>query len=177
MEQTDRRRRRGSQSFSKYVFDDVNASAPVMCGLRMPCEEPRKSTIEIFQCKNTIRKQVHRNAQKHLCADRSEANHQKLPCSKGFMDTVAMLQGDDPRVSVLGCSPRVQGVDNSMRRSEVQHDRDFEPWEMPLLQWPGQEAITREVTQDVITERRVRRPLCRPPAAEIRSMAADVDTG
>jgi hypothetical protein len=143
----------------------------------MPCEEPRKSTIEIVQWKSTIRKQVHRRAQKHLCADWSEASHHKIPSSEGLMDMMAMLQSDDPCVSVLGCSLRVRWVDDSMRRSEVQHNRDFKRWEVPLMQWPGQEALTREVTKDVITEARFGRPLCSPPATEIRSMAADFDTG
>jgi hypothetical protein len=89
---------------------------------------------------------------------------------------MAMLRSDDPRVSVLGCSLRVR-VDDSMRRSEVQHDRDFKRWQVPLMQWPGQEALTREVTKDVITEARVGRALCSPPATEIRSMIGDFDTG
>jgi len=63
-----------------------------------------------------------------------------------------------------------------MRCSEVQHDRDFKRWEVPLMQWFGQQALTCEVTKDVITEARFGRPLCNPPAAEVRSMAADFDT-
>jgi hypothetical protein len=91
----------------------------------MAREEPRKSTIDILKCKSTIRKQVHRRPQKHLCADWSEANHHKVPSSEGLMDLMAMLQRDDPCVSVLGCALRVRWVDDSMRSSEVQHDRDF----------------------------------------------------
>ena len=175
MEQTGRRGRRARQSFRDYVFYDVKPSGPVVCGLRMPCEEPRKSTIEIFQCRSTIRKQVHRRAQKHLCADWSEANHHKIPSSEGLTDMMAMLQGDDPCVSVLGRSRRVRWVDDSMGRGEVQHDRDFKPWEAPLMQGTGQEALTREVTKDVIAEARFGRPPCSTPATEIRSMAADFD--
>ena len=140
VEQTRRRGRRGRQSFSDYVFYDVKPGRPVVCGLRMACEEPRKSTIEILQCQNTIRKQVHRRAQKHLRADWSQANHHKIPSSEGLMDMMAMLQSDDPCVSVLGCSLPVRWVNDGMRRSEVQHDRDFKPWEVPLMQWLGQEA-------------------------------------
>ena len=177
MEQTRRRGWRGRQSFSDYLFYDVKPSGPVAFGLHMPCEEPRKSTIEILQCKSTIRKPVHRSAQKHLCADWSTANHDEIPNSEGLMDIMAMLQSDDPCVSVLGCSLQVRWVDDSMRRSEVQHDRDFKRREMPLMQWLGQEALAREVTKDVITEARFGRALCSPPATEIRSMAADIDTG
>ncbi len=43
------------------------------------------------------------------------------------------------------------------------------------MQRPGQEALTREVTKDVIAEERFGRPLCRPPATEIRSVTGDVD--
>ncbi len=177
MEQIRRRGRRGRQSFSDYAFYDVKPSGPVVCCLRMPSEEPRKSTIEILQCKSTIRKQVHRRAQEHLCADWSETNHHKVPSSEGLLDMMAMLQRDDPCVSVLGCPLRVRWVDDSMRRSEVQHDRDFKRWEVPLMQGPGQEALTRKVTKDVITEARLGRPLCSPPATEIRTMAADFDAG
>jgi hypothetical protein len=88
-------------------------------------EEPRKSTIDILQCKSTIRKQVHRRSQKHLSADWSEANHHKVPNPEGLTDLMAMLQSDDPCVSVLGCALRVRRVDDSMRSSEVQKDRDF----------------------------------------------------
>ena len=88
-----------------------------------------------------------------------------------------MLQSDDPCVSVLGCALRVRWVDDSMRSSEVQHDRDFTEWEMPLMQRTGQEALTREVTKDVIAEARFGRPLCSPPATEIRSVTGDFDTG
>src|SRR5215471_3594069 len=124
-EQTHRRGRRGRQSCSDHVFDDVKPSCPVVCGLRMALEEPRKSTIEILQCKCTIRKQVHWRPQKHLCADWSEANHHKVPSSEGLTDLMAMLQSDDPCVSELGCALRVRWVDDSMRGGEVQHDRDF----------------------------------------------------
>jgi len=143
----------------------------------MPYEQPRESTIEVLHWKSTIRKHVHRHAQKHLCADWSEANHHKIPDSEGLTDMMAMLQSDDPRVPVLGCSLRVRWVDDSMWRSEVQHDRDFKPWKVPLMQCPGQEALTREVTKDVIAEARCGRPLCSPPAAQIRSMAAGLNTG
>src|SRR6266849_1204062 len=104
MEQTRLRERRGRQSCSDYVFDDVKPSCPVVCGLRMGREESRKSTIDILQCKSTIRKQVHRRSQEHLCADWSEANHHKVPNSKGLTDLMAMLQSIDPCVSVLGCA-------------------------------------------------------------------------
>src|SRR5580765_4543449 len=56
MEQTRRRGRRERQSFSDDVFYDVKLSGPVVCGLRMPGEEPRKSTIDILQCESAIRK-------------------------------------------------------------------------------------------------------------------------
>jgi len=177
VEQTRRRGRRSRQSFSDYVFYDVKLTGPVVCGLSLRCEEPRKSTIDILQRKNAIRKQVHRRAQKHLCADWSEPNHHKISRSEARTDMMAMLQRDDPRFSVLGCSLRVRWVDDSMGSSEVQHDRDFKCWEMPLVQWPGQEALSREVTMDVITEARRGRPLCSPPATEIRSVAADLDPG
>jgi len=45
------------------------------------------------------------------------------------------------------------------------------------MQRPGQEALTREVTKDVIVEARFGMPLCSPPATEIRSVAGDFDTG
>ena len=45
------------------------------------------------------------------------------------------------------------------------------------MQQPGQEALTREVTKDVITEARFGRPLCSPPATEIRLVTGDFDTG
>ena len=125
MEQPRRRGRCGGQSRSDYVFDDVETSGPVACRLRMGYEEPRKSTIDILQCNSTIRKQVHRRPQKHLCADWGEANHHKVPISEGLTDLMAMLQSDDPCVSVLGCAVRIRWVDDSMRGSEVQHDRDF----------------------------------------------------
>ena len=176
MEQTGWRRWRGRQSFSDDVFYDVKPSGPVMCGLRMPCEEPRKSNIDILQRENTIRKQVHRHSQKHLCADWSEANHHKVPSSEGLADLMTMLQRDDPCVSVLASTLRVRWIDDSMRRGEVQDERDFKRWEVPLMQWPGQEALTREVTKDVITEARSGRPPCSPPATEITSMGADFDT-
>ncbi|MGB6882622.1 MAG: hypothetical protein WA621_07435 [Candidatus Acidiferrum sp.] len=89
---------------------------------------------------------------------------------------MAMLQRDDPCVFVLGYALRIRWVDDSMRSGEVQHDRDFTQWEVPLLQQPGQEALTREVTMDVIAESRFGRTLCSPPATEIRSMGADFDT-
>jgi hypothetical protein len=44
------------------------------------------------------------------------------------------------------------------------------------MQRSGQEALTREVTEDVIAEARFGRPLCSPPATEIRSVTGDVDT-
>ena len=44
------------------------------------------------------------------------------------------------------------------------------------MQRPGQEALTREVTKDVIAEARFGRPLCSPPATEIRSVTGDFDT-
>src|SRR5262249_51107552 len=125
MEQSRRRGRRGRQSCSYYVFDDVKPSCPVVCGLGMAREEPRKSTIDILQGKSTIRKQVHGRPQKHLCADWSEANHHKVPSSEGLTDLLAMLESRDPCFSVLGCALRVRWVDDSMRSSEVQHDCDF----------------------------------------------------
>jgi hypothetical protein len=64
MNGADRRRgRRGRQSCSDDVFDDVKPSCPVVCGLNMVREEPRKST-DILQCESTIRKQVHGRPQK-----------------------------------------------------------------------------------------------------------------
>jgi hypothetical protein len=44
----------------------------------------------------------------------------------------------------------------------------------PLMQRPGQEALTREVTKDVIAEAWFGRPLCSPPATEIRSVTGDL---
>src|SRR5438876_8645101 len=117
MEQTRRRGQRGRQSFSDNVFYDVKPSGPVVCGLCMPCEEPRKSNIDILQCERPIRKQVHRRSQKHLCADWSEANHHKVPSSECLANLMAMLQRDDPCVSVLGCAFRVRWFDDSMRSS------------------------------------------------------------
>jgi hypothetical protein len=177
MEQTHRRDTRGRQSCSDYAFYDVKPGGPVVCGLRMAREQPRKSAIDILQRKRTIRKQVHRRPQKHLCADWSEANHHKVPSSEGLADLMAMLQSYDPCVSVLGCALPLRWVDASMRSSEVQHDRDFTWWQVPLMQWPRQEALTREVTKDVVAEARLGRPLCSQPATEIRSVAADFDTG
>ena len=88
-----------------------------------------------------------------------------------------MLQGDDPCVPVLGGALRVRWVDDSMRSSEVQHDGDFTQWEVSLMQGPGQEALTGEVTKEVIAEARFGGPLCSPPATEIRSVTGDFDTG
>jgi hypothetical protein len=45
------------------------------------------------------------------------------------------------------------------------------------MQRPGQEALTREVTKDVIAEARFGRPLCSPPATEIRSVAGELRYG
>lgn len=45
------------------------------------------------------------------------------------------------------------------------------------MQRPGQEALTREVTKDVIAESRFGRPLYSLPAAEIGSVTGDFDTG
>jgi hypothetical protein len=64
-----------------------------------------------------------------------------------------------------------------MRSSEVQHDGDFAQWEVALMQRPRQEAFTREVAKDVIAEARFGRPLCSPPATEIRSVSGDFDPG
>src|SRR5579864_9732604 len=114
MEQTRRRGRRGRQSCCDYVFDDVKPRFPVVCGFRMAREEPRESTVDLLQGKSTIRKQVHRRPQKHLCADWSEANHHKVPSSEGLTDLMAMLQSDDPCVSELGGALRVRWVDDSM---------------------------------------------------------------
>src|SRR5215472_12892289 len=111
MKQTRRRGRRGRQSCSDYVFDDVKPNCPVVCG-RMAREEPRKSTIEILQCDSTIGKQVHRRPEKHLRADWSETNHHKVPSSEGLSDLMAMLQRDDPCLSVLGCALRLRWVDD-----------------------------------------------------------------
>src|ERR1700677_1190774 len=125
MEQTRRRCRRGRQSCSDYVFDDVEPVCPVVCGLCMAREQTRKSTINSLQRKDTIRKQVHWRPQKRQCADRSEANHHKVSGAECLTNLMAMLQSDDPRVSVLGRALGVRGVDDSMRRGEVQDDRDF----------------------------------------------------
>src|SRR5215472_7854137 len=128
MEQTRRRLVRGGQSCGDQVFDHVKPRCPVVCGLRMAREELRKSTIDILQCKSTVRKQVHGNPQKHLRADRSEANHHKVPSSEGLTDLMAMLQSHDPCLSVLSGALsvlRVRCIDDSMRSPEVQHDRDF----------------------------------------------------
>ena len=90
---------------------------------------------------------------------------------------MAMLQGDDPGVSVFDFSCRVRRVEEAMRRSEVQHDRDFKSWEVTLMQWCRQQALTRKITNDVITQARFGRPPCSPPAAEIGAMAADFEMG
>jgi len=45
------------------------------------------------------------------------------------------------------------------------------------MQRPGQKALTREVTKDVIAEARFGRPLCSPPSTEIRSVTGDLDRG
>ena len=45
------------------------------------------------------------------------------------------------------------------------------------MQGPGQEALTGEVTKEVIAEARFGGPLCTPPATEIRSVTGDFDTG
>jgi hypothetical protein len=68
----------------------------------MAQEEPRKSTVDIFQWKGTIRKQVHRRPQKHVGADWSEANHHIVAGSERLADLMAMLQCYDPCVSMLG---------------------------------------------------------------------------
>ena len=125
MEQTRRRGRSGRQSCGDDAFDDIEPGCPVARGLRTTREEPGQSTIDILQCKRTIREQVHRDPQKHLCADWSQANHKIIPSSEGLTDLMATLEGDDPRVSVLGRALRVRLVDDAMRSSEVQHDRDF----------------------------------------------------
>jgi len=88
-----------------------------------------------------------------------------------------MLQSDDPCVSELGCALGIRWVDDSMRSSEVQHDRDLTQWEVALVQRPGQEALAREVTKDVIAQARFGKPLCSPPATEIRSVIGDFETG
>ena len=44
------------------------------------------------------------------------------------------------------------------------------------MQRPAQEALTREVTKDVIAEACFGRPLSSPPATEIRSVTGDFDT-
>jgi hypothetical protein len=146
-----------------------------VCGLRMGREEPRKSTIDLLQCDGTIRKQVHRRLQEHLCTDWSEPNYHKVPSSECLAELMVMLQSDDPCASVLGCALRVRWVDAPMRCSEVQHNRNFKRWHLPFVQRPGQEALTREVTMDVIAQMRSGRALCNPPATEIRSVAGDFD--
>jgi hypothetical protein len=45
------------------------------------------------------------------------------------------------------------------------------------MQRPGQEPLTREVTKDVITEARFSKPMCSPPAPQIRPVTGDFDTG
>src|SRR5215468_6738257 len=177
MEETHGRGRRRRQSCCDYVFDDVKPSCPVVCGLRMAHEEPRESTIDLLQCKNTIRQQVHRRPQKHMRTDWSEPNYHKVPSSECLMDLMAMLQSDDPSVSVLSCALRVRGVDDSMRSSEVQYDRDFTYWEVALMQRPGQETLTREVTKDVVAEARVGIPVRSPPPTEVRSVTGGFDRG
>jgi hypothetical protein len=87
-----------------------------------------------------------------------------------------MLQSDDPGACVLGCARRVGRIDDSVRSGEVQQDRDLAWREVPLAQWPGQEAPAREVTQDVLTKARFRRPLRRLPATEIRLVSAPFDS-
>src|SRR5579862_7237490 len=125
MQQPRGRGRRGRQSLSDYVFDRVKPRRPVVRTPSMADEQPRKSTVDILQCNSTIRKQAHRRAQKHLCADWSEANHHKVPSSKGLADLMTMLQRGNPCALVLGHAPRIRWVDESMRRGEVQHNRDF----------------------------------------------------
>ena len=48
VEQAGWRRRRGRQSCSEYVLDDVKAGCPIMCDLRTVREEARKSTVDVF---------------------------------------------------------------------------------------------------------------------------------
>lgn len=60
-----------------------------------------------------------------LRADGSEADHHKVPGSQGLTDMVAMLQSHDPCVPVLACEARLRGLDDAMRSSKIQHDRDF----------------------------------------------------
>ena len=176
VEQTRRRGRRRRQSRGDQVFDGVKSSCPIVRGIRMAREEARKSTIDILQLKSTIRKEVHRRPQNHLCADWSETNHHKVPISESFTDLMAMLRSHNPCVPVLGGALRVRWVNDSMRSTEVQHDRDFTSWEVPFLQRVGQEALTGEVTKDVIAVARFGRPLGSPPAAEVRSVSGDFDT-
>ena len=88
---------------------------------------------------------------------------------------MAMLESDDPRASVLGAACRVRWVDDPMRCSEVQNNRDFKRGQVPFVQRPGQEALAREVTVYVIAKARIGRPLRSPPATEIRFVAGDFD--
>jgi hypothetical protein len=86
-----------------------------------------------------------------------------------------VLQSHNPCVSVLGCKLTVGWVENSMRSTEVQHNRDLTGWEVSLMQGLRQKALTREITQDVIAEPRFGTPLASPPAAEIRSVIGHFD--
>ncbi len=43
------------------------------------------------------------------------------------------------------------------------------------MQRRRQEALTREVTHDIIAQARFGRPVCSPPATEIRSVSGDFD--
>jgi hypothetical protein len=147
-----------------------------MCGFRMAREEPGESTIDILECRSAIGEQIHWHPQQHPCADWSAANHHEVPSSDRLVDPMAMLQTDDPCGSVLGCAPGVGWVDDSMRSGEVQDDRDFTWWEVPLVQRRGQEALTREVPRDIIAEARFGRPLRSPPVTQIRSVTGDLDT-
>ena len=45
------------------------------------------------------------------------------------------------------------------------------------MQRTGQEALTREITKNVISEARFGRLLCSTPAAQIRPVSGDFDTG
>jgi hypothetical protein len=54
-------------------------------------QEPRKWTIDLLQCQDTIGKQVHRRLKKHLRADWTEPNDHKIPSPECLAELMAML--------------------------------------------------------------------------------------
>src|SRR5215469_11015032 len=91
MEQARWRSKRGCQPFRDDVFYDVKPSCPAGRSLRMSREGTRKSSIDLLQCESTVRQQVHRRSQKHLCADWSQPNNHKVPGSECLANLMPVL--------------------------------------------------------------------------------------